>query len=139
MGMMWFGTYDQFAFWSLRSLNFTLLSLCSKIFCKTLDGASNATKIARIDKGLKKLCLLQMKGGHGHDVGCHIWPIYILELKIFGCHFIFFKGFVKFQMVHLMQQKLFTLMEVQARYVFCKWRGSWGCGLAYMTSLHFGA
>jgi hypothetical protein len=27
MGMMWVGTYDQFAFWSLKFLNFTLLSL----------------------------------------------------------------------------------------------------------------
>jgi hypothetical protein len=27
MGMMWVGTYDQFAVWSLRSLDATLLSL----------------------------------------------------------------------------------------------------------------
>jgi len=30
--------------------------------------------------------------GHGHDVGCHIWPIYILEIKIFECHFRFCKA-----------------------------------------------
>jgi len=38
--------------------------------------------------------------GHGH-VGWHIWPICILELKIFGRHSIVFaleKDFVKFQM-----------------------------------------
>ncbi len=30
--------------------------------------------------------------GHGHDVGCHIWPIYILELKM---SFYFFQIFCK--------------------------------------------
>jgi hypothetical protein len=33
-----------------------------KIFCKTLDGASNATKIIQIDKSLNMICILQMKG-----------------------------------------------------------------------------
>jgi len=28
--------------------------------------------------------------GHGHDVGCHIWPVCSLELEIFGCHSIVF-------------------------------------------------
>jgi hypothetical protein len=40
----------------------SLYCLCtSKIFCKTLDGASNATKITQIDKGLNNVCILQMK------------------------------------------------------------------------------
>ncbi len=37
------------------------------------------------------------EGGHGH-AGWHIWPICILEFKIFGHHFVVFalqKGFVK--------------------------------------------
>jgi hypothetical protein len=44
-------------------------------------------------------------GGHKHDVGWHIWLIYILKLKIFGRQFISFslkKGFVKSQMAHPM-------------------------------------
>jgi len=44
----------------------------SKRFCKALDGTSNATKIVQIDEGLNKICLFQMEGGHGHDVGWHI-------------------------------------------------------------------
>jgi hypothetical protein len=47
------GTYDQFAFWSLRPLNVILLSLHSKKFCKGLDGVSNATKFAQINEGMR--------------------------------------------------------------------------------------
>jgi hypothetical protein len=36
-----------------------------KICCRTLDGATNAAKIAQIDKGLNKICILQMKGVMG--------------------------------------------------------------------------
>jgi len=43
-----------------------LYCLCtSKIVCKTLNGASNATKMAQIDKGLNKICILQTKGVMG--------------------------------------------------------------------------
>jgi hypothetical protein len=31
----------------------------SKMFCKTLDGASNATKMTQIDKGLNKIFILK--------------------------------------------------------------------------------
>jgi len=82
------------------------------------------------------------EGGHGHDVGCHIWPIYILEPKIFGCHSIVFKDFVKLQMVHSMQQKLFKLMKVWTRYAFSKWRGHgdvgwWSLRFCDVTLLSF--
>ncbi len=51
------------------------------------------------------------EGGHGHDVGWHIWLVWILELKIFGCHSIVFalqKGFVKLQMANCSKQTIFT-------------------------------
>jgi hypothetical protein len=49
-----------------------LYYLCtSKIFCNTLDGASNATKMAQIDKGLNKICILQVKGVIGMWVGIY--------------------------------------------------------------------
>ncbi len=80
------------------------------------------------------------EGGHGHDVGWHIWPICILELKIFGSHSIVFSlqnFFVKFQMAHRMQQKSLKSMKVWVRYAFSKWRGSWACGLfSLWTSLY---
>jgi len=37
---MWVGIYDQFAFWSLRSLAITLLSLHSKKVCKASNNIS---------------------------------------------------------------------------------------------------
>ncbi len=66
------------------------------------------------------------EGGHGHDVGWHIWPVCILELKMFERQSIVLglqKGFVKFQMAHPMQQKLLKSMKEWPRYVFSKWKG----------------
>jgi hypothetical protein len=68
------------------------------------------------------------EGGHGHDVGWHIWPVCILQLKIFGRQFIIFglqKHFVKFQMAHSMQQKLLKLMKNEQDMPSPSERGHW--------------
>jgi len=74
----------------------SLYYLCtSKIFCNTLDGASNATKMAQIDKGLNKICILQMKGVISmmwvatYDQFT-FWSLRCLDVILF-----FFKDFVK--------------------------------------------
>jgi len=65
--------------------------------------------------------------GDGHDVDWHIWSVCILKLKIFGGYFIVFailKYFVKFQMMHLMQQELLKSMKDWIKYAFSKWKRS---------------
>jgi len=40
-------------------------------FCKALAGAVNTTKIVKIDEGLNKICILQVKGVIGMWVGIY--------------------------------------------------------------------
>jgi hypothetical protein len=71
----------------------SLYCLCtSKICCKTLDGATNATKIAQIDKGLNKICILQMKGVMGImwvvTYGQFaFWSLRSLDVTLMSLHF----------------------------------------------------
>jgi hypothetical protein len=116
----------------------------SKRFCKASNYASHVKTIPQIGEGMSKICLFQMKGGHGHDVGWHIWPIWILKLKIFRCHSMIFslpKGFVKLQMAHPMQKKLLKSMKEWTKYAFSTWRGSqtwygWHIWLVWILELN---
>ncbi len=96
MGMMWVATYDQFTFWSLRCLDVTLFF---QRFFKALDGVFHATKKCSNWWRFEQDIHFPSEGDH-EDVGWHIWPICILELKIFGCHSIYLctsKRFIKLQ------------------------------------------
>jgi hypothetical protein len=59
---MWVWTYDQFAFWSLRSWTSLCYLWSSKRFFSPSLGTSNATKIIIINEGMNKICLFQVKG-----------------------------------------------------------------------------
>jgi hypothetical protein len=64
MGMMWhmwLVCILELEIFGCHSIVFAFQKIC----CKTLDGATNATKIVQIDKGLNKICILQMKGVMG--------------------------------------------------------------------------
>jgi hypothetical protein len=75
-----------------------------KWFCKASNGTSNAKKNHSNQWKNEQDIFFPSEGVHMHDVGWHIWPIWILELKIFECHSIVFalqKGFVNLQMALL--------------------------------------
>jgi hypothetical protein len=89
---MWVGTYDQFAFCNLKSLWTSLNCLFTfKTFCKALDVASNATKIAQINEGMSKICLLQMKGVMGMWVNTYdqfaFCSLKFLDVALLSLHF----------------------------------------------------
>jgi ligand-binding SRPBCC domain-containing protein len=62
-----------------------------KTFCKALDVASNATKIAQINKGMSKICLPQMKGVMGMWVSTYdqfaFWSLKSLDITLLSFHF----------------------------------------------------
>ncbi len=89
-GMMWVGTYDQFAFYNLRSLEVIILSLHFKKVFKIFRWCTQCKTIHLNQWRNEQDISFPSEGGHRHDVGWHIWPICILELKIFGCHSIVF-------------------------------------------------
>jgi hypothetical protein len=89
---MWVGTYDQFAFCSLKGFWTSLYCFyTSKTFCKVLNVASNLTKITQIDEGMSKKCLLQMKGVMGMWVHTYnqfaFWSLKSLDIILLSLHF----------------------------------------------------
>jgi hypothetical protein len=64
---------------------------CFQRFCKALDCAFNATKIAKIDEGLSKICALQVKGVMGMCVGNYhefvFWSLRFLDITPLSFHF----------------------------------------------------
>jgi len=57
-------------------------------FCKVLDGAFNAT--IKIDEGLSKICVLQVKGVMGMWVGIYdefaFWNLRSLDIILLSLH-----------------------------------------------------
>jgi hypothetical protein len=64
---------------------------CFQRFCKASDGAFNARKLVQIDEGLRKICVLQVKGVMGMCVGNYhsfvFWSLKFLDITLLSFHF----------------------------------------------------
>jgi len=110
---MWVCTYDQAHVLAFKIFGRFYVAFGTNIFLSPSFGTSNATKITQLDEGMTKICFFQVKGVMGMWV-CTYDRANILELKIFGCHYVAFgaqKDFVTLHLAHPIQQKSLKSMK----------------------------